>query len=1261
MRLLHSRAIVVSVLTLALALTGCSRFLNRDDDDPSPAPPPVPVAGAVNVTVTGPAPGLVTASGMVDVTGTVTGAQPTAVMVNGVTAKSSGKNSTSKAAQGWIAEDVPLSEGTNVLVVTATSPDGLMTQSVSQALRKDTQSPIIVIETPQDLDRFSTDTIAIAGVVNDVIPGATINDDDVTITINGMATPVMNKGFLLPAFTMVEGDNTIMAVVTDLAGNTSSHTITVSYEPDLLGSQIMVMSGNTQTAPVDSALPQSLTVLMTDSNGMPYSPPRPVTFTVSNGDGLLSLPSSDAAAGSGKSTITLFTDVNGMASMDLELGRRTGEGFHRVRVTTPGSLTFAEFCATSTPTLPVSIVVNSAPPASSAAGATLTQPLTAIVTDAGGNPTPAVSVTFDVTLGGGDFAGQPSVTVLTDLDGIATTPWTLGPSAGTANNRVEADFPGNAGLPAEFLISGVIPGLVGDTSISGVVINSSLQPIVGSVVSVVGTTLQTIADADGAFQILGVSPGSHELKVAASAANDPDNDIFYPDIAFAMTVVSGVDNTLRGPVILPFLQLDGAKMVGGSDDVILKLDGVPGMEIRVFANSTFMPDGSQTPLVMSNSQVKFDKVPMVPPQGTVPLTVGTLQPPGIHFDPPARVTYPNVAGLAPGDVGEMFAFHHDIGQFVNIGPGTVSADGSTVTSNPGFGLLQSGWHCLISMPGPTANCANDCTATIEWQHVKKDGSLGPVNSGAPVKLSCSDEDKASAKVTATFAPGGGTFDSQTWTGSGVTFSDATASGLMASVTVTALSAVEPTLITSPIYRVEVDDQADKTCQVEIEVTTSDIRFLDAKMKETNFANVSNWETAHFGVPPNHKTDVDMHKTDADRFYVEITDIARKGQAMVKGTVRTHNNDDKQVDTVVNFVAKEMPANSGIFKSDPFVLMSNMIDDAAAIGGVADGTPGDPTLNVFLPGDLTANPLKVLIGGKVTAHYDPATATGPAGTADADCNAEMSICKEGSIKTITVRPFLLKKTVGGAPVTTASEVNEDFALMNVVYAQCCVRIEDTALQTVDPPAAEAFMDVAYDHDNDPMTPAMNPNPGVFGFFDVNSNNLHDMGEPSKPFTDANGNSGYDFVVDLTDGLDEFDTSGALGNIPTREERNLLDSFADTNLSTIEMYVVNNLDQNSRGEAFSTDVPGFVANLKKVNAVITSSASVGMVGNTARDFVNAAHELGHVVLVPNGGHTDHLTLPGRINVMVGNGTDGSDGINNSKRYSDANCVLARKFGS
>ncbi len=86
-------------------------------------------------------------------------------------------------------------------------------------------------------------------------------------------------------------------------------------------------------------------------------------------------------------------------------------------------------------------------------------------------------------------------------------------------------------------------------------------------------------------------------------------------------------------------------------------------------------------------------MPMQPGFGQQPRFLITIQPPGAIFNPPAPISMPNVDGLPPHAVTEMYSFDHDINAFVAIGTGTVSADGLAIVSNPGVGVLKAGWHC----------------------------------------------------------------------------------------------------------------------------------------------------------------------------------------------------------------------------------------------------------------------------------------------------------------------------------------------------------------------------------------------------------------------------------------------------------------------------------------------------------------------------------------------------------------------------------------
>jgi hypothetical protein len=100
---------------------------------------------------------------------------------------------------------------------------------------------------------------------------------------------------------------------------------------------------------------------------------------------------------------------------------------------------------------------------------------------------------------------------------------------------------------------------------------------------------------------------------------------------------------------------------------------------------------------------------MPPPNGSVFTLAGTVQPAGTHFSIPARVCSPNT-GMLPGAQVDIFSFDHDVGQFLSIGFATVSEDGATVCSNPGFGINKAGWFGATPPPPPTTEPKN-CRVT----------------------------------------------------------------------------------------------------------------------------------------------------------------------------------------------------------------------------------------------------------------------------------------------------------------------------------------------------------------------------------------------------------------------------------------------------------------------------------------------------------------------------------------------------------------------
>ncbi len=634
------------------------------------------------------------------VTGTVD--DPTAsVVVNGLTAP---------VSNGQFTIALPIAEGPTVIAAAATSASGA-TGTASITVTLDTTAPHVSITSPPDHFQTTDDAIAVAGIVNDTVVG-TVNDQQAQVSVNGQPAQVGNRTFLRTNVALAVGDNVIEAVGRDRVGNTASARITVTRVPPA-DAHIRTVSGNHQTGAIGSSLAAPLVVELVDATGAPAANTR-VIFKVLQDDGLVS-------AGAGPApTVVATTDAQGRAQAQWTLGHRAGAGSDTVQAYAVGFAGTAIFDATATQGPPGKIVVDTGNDQIGAVGQPLPKPLIAVVVDEGNNRLADVPVTFEVREGGGTFSGQSTVTVITDSDGRAAATLTLGLQEGNDNNIVAASFPGNDSFPAGFHASARVPGNPANTTISGIVLDNDDVPIAGVTLRAVLTSqlnsnrgiipslpaVQT--DANGHFSIAQAPVGYVKLLVDGLTAQ---REGVYPALEYDMVTVAGQDNTVTQPIYLLPLntanQLCVTPTTGGGT---LTIPEAPGFSLTINPGQVTFPGGTQTGCV-TVTVVHGDKVPMVPGFGQQPRFIVTIQPSGAVFNPPAAITLPNVDGLAPRAVTEMYSFDHDIGSFVAIGTGTVSDDGLIIRSNPGVGVLKSGWHCggNPNSTGTAATCPT-CTA-----------------------------------------------------------------------------------------------------------------------------------------------------------------------------------------------------------------------------------------------------------------------------------------------------------------------------------------------------------------------------------------------------------------------------------------------------------------------------------------------------------------------------------------------------------------------
>jgi hypothetical protein len=675
-----SNSIAVVATDVAGNTTSTTRTLTYD---------PAPL-----VTITAPANLSITNVATVTLNGTVN--DPSALLtVNGIVMPNSG---------GAFSSPVPLVEGLNVLTVVATNAGGFSSSATVQ-ITLDTTPPHITIDAPVNGTTTTADHVNVSGLANDVVVG-TVNSQDVQVTVNGVPAAVANRSYSVSGVPLVLGPNIIQAIGRDRAGNSTTSSITVTRAnpgqppaPAIGGAVqtewLSTVSGDGQSGVVGTVLPAPVVVSLINQASQPV-PNQTIVFKVTGGNGLVSNNGSTSAL-----SAAVTTDGNGQAQVSWTLGTRAGAGANRMEISSTLAVSPLTVAATGLAGSPAQIVVDSGNNQTGIVGQALPFPFVADVVDGGHNRVEGVPVTFTVTQGGGTLNGQATTVVNTDSNGRAIVVLTTGQQEGVNNNIVEANFAGNSGLAAAFSATAKAPGNPANTTISGVVLDNSNNPIQGVTIRLYQTNqgnannlpvligTPVVTGPLGTFLIAPAPVGAFKLMADGSTVSGAQT---YPPLEYDLVTVAGTDNTVGMPIYLPALDTVNKLCVDQTHGGTLTLPQYPGFSLTVAAGSATFPGGSQSGCV-SVTPVNGDKVPMAPGFGQQPRFIVTIQPVGTIFNPPAPITLPNVDGLQPNEVTEMYSYDHDLGMFTAIGTGTVSSDGSKIISNPGVGVIKAGWHC----------------------------------------------------------------------------------------------------------------------------------------------------------------------------------------------------------------------------------------------------------------------------------------------------------------------------------------------------------------------------------------------------------------------------------------------------------------------------------------------------------------------------------------------------------------------------------------
>ncbi len=263
----------------------------------------------------------------------------------------------------------------------------------------------------------------------------------------------------------------------------------------------------------------------------------------------------------------------------------------------------------------------------------------------------------------------------------------------------------------------------GQTTLSGRVLSTTDEPVIGATASLDGKSATT--DAAGNFLLTGVSAGTDRaLMIDGRTASAPNRT--YPIITEPVTIVAGQANVNPYTFYLPVIDTEHEVTVMPNQETIVETPLVPGVKVTIPAGANLRNrDGSPVTRV-SITAVPIDRTPAPLPVAASASLVFTIQPGGALSDLPIAVSYPNSSGADTGERVELYAFNHDTVRWEVYGFGRVSNDGRLIepeidpaTGRP-YGLRTFAWYFASAPPRPTVaptgnpnacdDCASPCTA-----------------------------------------------------------------------------------------------------------------------------------------------------------------------------------------------------------------------------------------------------------------------------------------------------------------------------------------------------------------------------------------------------------------------------------------------------------------------------------------------------------------------------------------------------------------------
>lgn len=241
-----------------------------------------------------------------------------------------------------------------------------------------------------------------------------------------------------------------------------------------------------------------------------------------------------------------------------------------------------------------------------------------------------------------------------------------------------------------------------DTTLSGVIKDIAGNPLPGVTVSISDTNQSAVTNASGVFLIAAPATGDKTLSIDGATipveVSGPNKK--YAKTAISVSIGTNQLNVLGDPIYLAPLMFDGTETVVTEEETVtITSPHAPGLVLEVPAGTAIFPDGSKSG-VINAIEISSDVASLAPLDFVKPDTVVALEPSGLTFTEPVQLTLPNINEFPAGMQAVVMSKNSVKGIWEIGGIARVSDDGSSVTTEPGQGILHFS-EVYMAPLGPT--------------------------------------------------------------------------------------------------------------------------------------------------------------------------------------------------------------------------------------------------------------------------------------------------------------------------------------------------------------------------------------------------------------------------------------------------------------------------------------------------------------------------------------------------------------------------------